>query len=72
MNTKQELAPHDTPLAWPELRVLELAPEEKILASDRFLRLGLGERTCFAVAAVRSAMLATDDKAAGQLFTCNC
>lgn len=52
------------PLAWHELRVLELAPEEEILASDRFLRLGLGERTCLAVAAVRSAMLATDDRAA--------
>ena len=52
------------PLAWRQLRVLELAPEEEILASDRFQRLGLGERTCLAVAIVRSSILATDDKLA--------
>jgi predicted nucleic acid-binding protein len=28
------------PLAWRQLRVLEMAPEEESLASDRFLRLG--------------------------------
>jgi predicted nucleic acid-binding protein len=49
-------------LAWKQLRLLTLSPEEESLASTAFPRLGLGERTCLAVAIVRGSLLATDDK----------
>ena len=52
------------PLAWKELTPLILTPEEQVLASNMFPRLGIGERTCLAVAIRRGAILATDDKSA--------
>jgi predicted nucleic acid-binding protein len=54
------------PLAWKQLRLIKLSPEEELVASTLFPRLGLGERTrtCLAVAVVRGSMLATDDKPA--------
>lgn len=52
------------PLAWRQLKRIELSPEQELLASTLFPRLGIGERTCLAVAIVRSSMLATDDKPA--------
>ena len=52
------------PLAWKELTPLILTPEEQVLASDMFPRLGIGEQTCLAVAIRRGAILATDDKSA--------
>ncbi len=52
------------PLAWKQLRLIKLSPEEELLASTLFPRLGLGERTCLAVAVVRGSILATDDKPA--------
>jgi len=52
------------PLAWKELSSLVLTREEQVLASDLFPRLGIGERTCLAVAISRGAILATDDRPA--------
>ena len=52
------------PSSWKELSVLVLTPDELGLASNLFSRLGLGERTCLAVAIRRGALLATDDKPA--------
>ena len=52
------------PLSWKELSILILTPDEQDLASNLFSRLGVGERTCLAVAIRRGALLATDDKPA--------
>ena len=52
------------PLAWKQLRLIKLSPEEELLASTLFPRLGIGERTCLAMAIVRGSLLATDDKPA--------
>ena len=52
------------PLLWKQLRLVKLSAEEESLASTLFPRLGIGERTCLAVAFVRGSMLATDDKPA--------
>jgi predicted nucleic acid-binding protein len=52
------------PLFWKQLRLVKLSAEEEFLASNLFPRLGIGERTCLAVAFVRGSMLATDDKPA--------
>jgi len=52
------------PVAWKQLRLVKLSPEEEFIASTLFPRLGIGERSCLAVAVVRSSMLATDDKPA--------
>ena len=52
------------PLVWKHLNAVKLSPEEERLASTLFPRLGIGERSCLAVAVVRGSMLATDDKPA--------
>lgn len=52
------------PLAWQQLNILTLTPEEENIAAARFKRLGLGERTCLAVAIHRGCIVATDDKPA--------
>ena len=52
------------PLAWKQLRLIKLSSEEETLASAMFPRLWIGERSCLAVAILRSSMLATDDKPA--------
>ena len=52
------------PLVWKQLRLVELSSEEEYLASTMFPRLGVGERTCLAVAVVRGSMFATDDNSA--------
>ena len=46
------------------IKVGQIIPEEVFLASTMFPRLGIGERTCLAVALLRGSMLATDDKPA--------
>jgi len=51
-------------LAWKQLRFVNLSTEEESLVSTMFPRLGIGERSCLAVALVRDSMLATDDKPA--------
>ena len=52
------------PLAWRQLNILTLTSEEESIAAARFNRLGLGERTCLAVAINRGCIVATDDKPA--------
>ena len=52
------------PLAWHQLNILTLTPEEENIAAAQFERLGLGERTCLAVAINRGCIIATDDKPA--------
>lgn len=52
------------PLAWHQLSILTPAPEEEDMAATRFQRLGLGERSCLAVAINRGCIMATDDKPA--------
>jgi len=49
--------------AWRRLAVVDLVEEERQLA-EQHLDLGAGERTCLAVAALRGALLATDDRKA--------
>jgi predicted nucleic acid-binding protein len=51
-------------LAWHQLSILTPTPEEENLAAARFKRLGLGERSCLAVAINRGCIIATDDKPA--------
>lgn len=46
---------------WGKLPVIELTAEEGALALSLSAGLGLGERTCLAVAAQRKGMLASDD-----------
>jgi predicted nucleic acid-binding protein len=50
--------------AWRQLSILTLTPEEENMAAARFKRLGLGERSCLAVANNRGCIIATDDKPA--------
>jgi predicted nucleic acid-binding protein len=52
------------PLAWKQLKLVILSSEEEALASTMSSRLGVGERSCLAVAILRSSMLATEDKPA--------
>ena len=52
------------PLVWDQLNILTLTPEEENMAATRFKRLGLGERTCLAIAINRGSIIATDDKPA--------
>lgn len=52
------------PLAWHQLSILTLTPEEEDIAATRFQRLGRGERSCLAVAINRACIIATDDKPA--------
>ena len=49
---------------WKQLSALALTPDERALASKLFPRLGLGERSCMAIAVSRHALVATDDKPA--------
>ena len=51
-------------LAWRQLSILTLTPEEENIAAVRFKRLGFGERSCLAVAINRGCIIATDDKPA--------
>ena len=52
------------PLAWHQLSILTLTPEKENRAAVRFKRLGLGERSCLAVAINRGCSISTDDKPA--------
>ena len=47
--------------AWADLPVVTLTEEEEAFAARLSTRLGAGERTCLAVAAHRSGLLASDD-----------
>jgi predicted nucleic acid-binding protein len=49
------------PHAWADLRLVELTSQEVALKETFSLRLGLGERSCLAVAHSRGGLLATDD-----------
>lgn len=50
--------------AWPALVVVTLTNEEAALADSLPPRLGLGERSCLAVALLRQGILASDDRRA--------
>jgi len=52
------------PMAWEELSSLILTPEEQAFAATMSQRLGKGERACLAIAVMRDATLATDDRLA--------
>jgi predicted nucleic acid-binding protein len=47
--------------AWANLPVADLSPEEIKVAEAFSSRLGLGERTCLAVAQIREGLFASDD-----------
>jgi predicted nucleic acid-binding protein len=54
---------------WQELPVLQLTETEKQLADQLPGRLGLGERTCLAVARLRQGVLISDDLDARRMAT---
>ena len=55
------------PAVWPTLVVVTPTSEETLLAHSLLPRLGLGERTCLAVALLRQAILASDDRRARRM-----
>lgn len=52
------------PLAWRQLSILTLTPEEENMAAARFKRLGLGERSKPGSSINHGCIIATDDKPA--------
>jgi len=55
------------PDAWHDVNVVKLTVEEESLASNIFSRLGVGERSCLAVALHRNSIISTDDKPARRI-----
>jgi len=53
--------------AWKGLALIELTANERDLSNDLSDALGLGERTCIAVAKYRNGMFVTDDRKARQV-----
>ena len=47
---------------WTHLETITLSSEEQVLGIKMFPKYGRGERSCLAVAAIRGAILATDDQ----------
>ena len=53
--------------AWDDLRLVEQTKDEKDFGENLSTRLGRGERSCLAVARMRGAVFATDDRFARQV-----